>query len=67
MLIIYLAAAIQWRNQPFIGVLFTPILAVDTSHPLGSDTWSGIENGLQARDHIVAIQYDGETTAPVRT
>ncbi len=62
MLIIYLVAAIQWRNQPFIGVLFTPIMAVDTSRPLGTEPWPGIANGLQPLDHIIAITHAGENT-----
>ena len=35
MLIIYLALALNWRKDPFIGALFTPLLVVDGSQSLG--------------------------------
>jgi signal transduction histidine kinase len=55
MLIIYLTSAVQWRQRPFIGVLFTPLLAVDTSQPVSDATWPGLAAGLQTGDHIVAV------------
>ena len=54
-LLIYLVTALNWRSQPFIGVLFTPIVAVDGSTALGNEAWHGLANGLQRLDQIVAI------------
>ncbi len=29
MLVLYLITALQWRSRPYIGVMFTPLMAVD--------------------------------------
>ncbi len=58
MLILYLVLALNWRQDPFIGVLFTPLLVVDGSQSLGGESWPGLDNGLQRMDRIVAINDD---------
>lgn len=51
----YLVLALQWRQQPFIGVLVSRNLAVDGSYSLSATPWPGLSAGLQRRDHIVSI------------
>lgn len=58
MLVLYLVLALEWRKDPFIGAFFTPLMVVDGSQSLGSETWPGMENGLQRMDRIVAINDD---------
>src|SRR5690606_1708277 len=58
MLVLYLVLALNWRQNPFIGAMFTPLLVVDGSQSLGQDTWPGLENGLHRMDRIVAINDD---------
>jgi signal transduction histidine kinase len=53
--IAYLLLALNWRSQPFIGVMLTPNLVVDNSQSLTGERWTGQQAGLLPRDHIVAI------------
>lgn len=58
LLIMYLVLALNWRKDPFIGAMFTPLLVVDGSQSLGPKTWPGLDKGLQRMDRIVAINDD---------
>ena len=53
--VVYLALALGWREQPFLGVLVSRNLAVDGSYSLGDTPWPGLSAGLQRRDHIVSL------------
>ena len=64
MLILYLSAALQWRSRPFIGVMFTPLMAVDESGPIGAIEWPGLDAGLQAMDQVIAINDQMLNPAP---
>lgn len=51
----YLNSALFWRSQPFFGALVSPTLVITNALPQASDFWEGLGAGLQARDHIVAL------------
>ncbi len=55
----YLATAISWRSEPFLGVLYTRTLVVDGSTPLTENGFPGLIAGLRRADQIVGI--NGET------
>lgn len=55
MMVIYLVLALQWRNQPFIGVLTSNTLTVNRAAPVIADQWSGLEAGIEAGDLLVAV------------
>jgi signal transduction histidine kinase len=57
-LVLYLALALNWRQIPFIGAMFTPLLVVDGSQSLSAAPWPGLEAGLRRLDRIVAINDD---------
>ncbi len=61
--VVYLAQALQWRSQPFIGALVTRTLTVDGSVPVDPASWSGLSVGLQRGDHITAINGETFSTA----
>ena len=56
--VFYLVLALQWRSQPFPGVLLTRTLTVDGSLPLAPEGWAGLNAGLQRGDHIIGINGD---------
>jgi signal transduction histidine kinase len=51
----YLLLALNWRSQPFIGVMLTPNLVVDNSQSLTGTLWQGQQAGLKPRDHLLTI------------
>ncbi len=51
----YLLLALNWRSQPFIGVMLTPNLVVDNSQSLTGTLWPGQQAGLRPRDHLLEI------------
>ncbi|MEZ4670519.1 MAG: GAF domain-containing protein [Anaerolineae bacterium] len=55
LLAIYLVAAIQWRQHPFFGAMFTPYMTIDGSNTIGSEPWPGFVAGLKRLDRITAI------------
>lgn len=60
----YLVLALQWRQQPFLGVMVSRSLAVDGSYSLAETPWPGLSAGLQRRDHIVSINGQALAAAP---
>ena len=60
--VLYLAQALQWRNQPFIGAMLTRTLTVDGSQPVDSSGWVGLNAGLQRGDQITSVT--GSVFAP---
>lgn len=56
--IFYLSAALEWRSHPFFGALVSQTLVVTGATPQTGGTWPALQNGLQARDHI--IELDGQ-------
>jgi len=53
--LIVLVNALEWRSQPFLGVLVTRGLMVDGSIPLESASWAAFNAGLQRGDHLLGI------------
>src|SRR5579864_8144103 len=48
-----LVLAINWYNTPYLGVLITDTLAVNSNeHPLTSADWNGFQAGLHDNDQI---------------
>ena len=62
--IVYFVLALQWREQPFLGVLVSRNLVVDGSNSLGETPWPGHSAGLQRRDHIVSINGQALAASP---
>lgn len=55
LMVVYLALALTWRGQPFMGVTVNHTMTVNASSPNGSTAWTGREAGLKAGDQITAI------------
>ncbi|MCC6614007.1 MAG: GAF domain-containing protein [Anaerolineae bacterium] len=56
--ILALFAAMEWRVQPFPGLMVTRVLVVDGTKPIGWE-WPGLAAGIQRGDHLIAL--DGQT------
>ncbi len=52
-------SAMEWRVQPFPGVMVTRTLVVDGTRPIGWE-WAGLAAGIKRGDRIIAL--DGEST-----
>ncbi len=50
-----LMLAVDWNNQPFLGVLVSRTAVVTNTRPLGSVSWEGFDKGLKANDAILAL------------
>ena len=55
MMVVYLVLALQWRAQPFLGVLTSNTLTVNRAAPIVAAQWSALEAGLEPGDVLVAI------------
>ncbi|MBE0689404.1 MAG: GAF domain-containing protein, partial [Anaerolineae bacterium] len=53
-----LFSAMEWRVQPFPGVMVTRSLVVDGTRPIGWE-WLGLAAGIERGDRLVSL--DGET------
>lgn len=53
--LIYLGLALQWRGEPFFGVMLTSALVVDGARPSGDAPWPGLAAGLRRGDQIIAV------------
>lgn len=51
----YLGAALEWRSQPFVGVMLTRGLMVDGSIPIEQERWAAFNAGLRRGDHLLGI------------
>jgi signal transduction histidine kinase len=60
--LIYLITAINWRNQPFLGVTLNHTFTVNASSPNSDAEWVGQVAGLRVGDQISSING-----IPVRT
>ncbi|MBC8098939.1 MAG: GAF domain-containing protein, partial [Armatimonadetes bacterium] len=54
-LVIYLVLALQWRAQPFIGVMLNNSMTVNRGQPTGAEPWNGRDAGLLPGSHILSI------------
>ncbi len=55
MMVVYLVLALQWRAQPFLGVLTSNTLTVNRAAPVVAAQWSALEAGIEPGDVLVAI------------
>lgn len=55
MLLFFLLNAITFFSRPFLGAMVTPTQVVLASNPTSETKWPGLQNGLRARDRIIAI------------
>ncbi|MCB9456516.1 MAG: GAF domain-containing protein [Anaerolineaceae bacterium] len=56
LLLTFLVLALEWRGQPFLGVMLTPNMVVDGSEPVNADSpWTGLQAGLARGDQVVAV------------
>ena len=60
MMVIYLVLALQWHNQPFLGVLTSNTLMVNRASPVVDAQWSGRAAGI--RDFASATDPASPTT-----
>lgn len=65
LMVVYLALALTWRSQPFMGVTVNHTMTVNASSPNGGTAWTGRDAGLKAGDRITAI--NGQRIANNRT
>jgi len=56
--VVALFSAMQWRVQPFPGLMVTRTLMVDGTKPIGWE-WPGLAAGVQHGDRLIAL--DGQT------
>lgn len=53
-----LLLGLNWYNQPFIGVLTTPNLVVNSAKPLTNESWAALEAGMKPRDRITGVSIE---------
>lgn len=53
-----LVLAINWYNQPFLGVMYSHTLVVGGSQSLG-ETWEGLKAEIKPRDRITGVNIEG--------
>jgi signal transduction histidine kinase len=62
--IIFLIAALDWRNHPFFGAMLNPNMVVDGSTTITEMQWTGLDAGLERLDHVTAINGIALSAAP---
>lgn len=63
-MIVFTVSALNWRGQPFAGVMIYPTGVVSTGQPVGITSWTGLDAGLQAFDLITAVDGNTILSAP---
>ncbi len=56
--VVYLATALSYRSQPFLGAILRQTLVVTPGLPSGNVAWTGLSAGLRHQDLL--ISFDGE-------
>src|SRR5271166_1929609 len=51
-------AGLRWYNAPFLGMLTTDQLIVDSTGPITSTQWNGFQAGIHPGDQIVGLTAD---------
>lgn len=62
--VLYLGAALDWRAQPFLGVLYTRTLVIDGSTPISDTGFPALLAGLRRGDQIVGINGEALPSEP---
>jgi signal transduction histidine kinase len=53
--VVYLLLALNWKSQPFIGVMLNNTLSVNRGVAAGTDDWVGIDAGMVAGDRLTRV------------
>lgn len=53
--VVYGVAALQWRGEPFLGLLYTRTLVIDGSTPLTDAGFPALTAGMRRGDQIVGV------------
>lgn len=63
--LIYLMLALNWRSQPFLGVMLNNTVSVNRGMSPGSTDWNGILAGMRPGDHLLKINDITLATDPL--